>query len=120
MHKTYQGRILLYQDRVDDGEIKVLDCPTHKIWVDVMTKPLQGMAFKVMRAELMNCLVNYEDPEVEMDEDRTKIPVTAPKTVTWKSVVATPFKAPQECVGHNRVSRTKPWKDRCLGRTKYS
>jgi hypothetical protein len=22
-------------------------------------------------------------------------------------------------VGHNRVSRTKLWKDRCLGRTKY-
>jgi hypothetical protein len=72
-----------------------------------------------MREELMNSPVNYEDPEVETDNNRTKIPVTAPKVVTWKSVVATPFKSPQECVGHNRVSRTKPWKDRCLGRTKY-
>ncbi len=72
-----------------------------------------------MRAELMNCPVNYEDLEIETDKDRTKIPVTAPKTVTWKSVVATPFKALQECVGHNRVSRTKPWKEKCLGRTKY-
>jgi hypothetical protein len=26
---------------------------------------------------------------------------TSPKTVTWKSVVATPFKTPQECVGHS-------------------
>ncbi len=68
----------------------------------------------------MNCPVNYEDPEVEMGKDRTKRPVTAPKMATWKSVVATPFKALQECVGHNRVKRTKPWKDRCLGRTKYS
>jgi hypothetical protein len=104
---------------VDDGETKVLDCPTHEMWASVMTKPLQGMAFKIMRAKLMNCPVNYENPEVKMDKDRTKIPVTAPKTVTWKSVVATPFKAPQECVGHNRVSRTKPWKDRWLGRTEY-
>ncbi len=84
-----------------------------------MTKPLHGMAFKIMRAELMNCPVNYEDPEVETDKDRTKIPVTVPKMVTWKSVVVTPFKALQECVGRNRLSRTKPWKDRHLGRTKY-
>jgi hypothetical protein len=84
-----------------------------------MTKPLQGMAFKIMRAELMNCPVNYEDPAVETDKDRTKIPVTAQKMVTWKSVVATPFKAPQEWVRHNRVSRAKPRKDRCLERTKY-
>jgi hypothetical protein len=97
----------------------VLDCPTHEMWADVMTKPLQGMAFKIMRAELMNCPVNYEDPEVETDKDRTKIPLTAPKMATWKSVVATPFKAPQECVGHKRVSRTIPWKDRRLDRTKY-
>ncbi len=115
--KHIKAKFFFIKDRVDDREIKVLDCPTHKMWADVMTKPLQGMAFKEMRAELMNCLVNYEDPEVEMDKDRTKGPVTAPKTVTLKSVVATPFKAPQECVGHNRVSRTKPWKDRCLGRT---
>ncbi len=66
----------------------------------------------------MNCPMNYEDPEVETDKDRTKRPVTAPKMVTWKSVGATPFKTPQECAGHNRVSRIKLWKDRCLGRTK--
>jgi hypothetical protein len=52
------------------------------MWADVMIKPLQGMAFKVMRAELMNCLVNYEDTEVETNKDRAKRPVTAPKTVT--------------------------------------
>jgi hypothetical protein len=117
--KHIKAKFFFIKDRVDDGEIKVLDCPTKKMWADVITKPLQGMAFKVMRAELMNCLVNYEDPEVETDKDRTKRPVTTPKTVTWKSVVATPFKAPQECVGHNMVSRMRPWKDRCLGRTKY-
>jgi hypothetical protein len=117
--KHIKAKFFFIKDRVDDGEIKVLNCLTHEMWADVMTKPLQGMAFKIMRAELMNCPVNYEDPEVEMDKDRTKIPVTAPKTVTWKNVVATPFKAPQKCVGHNRVSRTKPWKHKCLGRTKY-
>jgi hypothetical protein len=103
--KHIKVKFFFIKDRVDDREIKVLDCPTHKMWADVMTKPLQGTAFKVMRAELMNCPVNYEDPEIEMNKDRTKRPVTAPKMVTWKSVVATPFKALQKCVGHNRVSR---------------
>ncbi len=116
--KHIKEKLVFIKDRVDDREIKVLNCPTqHKMLADVMTKPLQGMAFKMMRTELMNCPVNCEDPEVETDKDRTKIPVTAQKTVTWKSVVATPFKAPQECLGHNRVSRTKPRKDKCLGRT---
>ncbi len=117
--KHIKEKFFFIKDRVDDGEIKVLDCPTHEMWVDVMTEPLQRMAFKIMRMKLINCPVNYEDPEVKTDKDKTKIPVTVPKMVTWKSVVATPFKAPQECVGHNRVSRTKLWKDRHLGRTKY-
>jgi hypothetical protein len=40
-------------------------------------------------------------------------------TVTWKSVVATPFKTPQECVGHNRVSSNKLRLGRQLGRTRH-
>ncbi len=52
--------------------------------------------------------MNYEDPpEEKMGEDmketiRWKMgqsTSTSPKTVTWKSVIATPFKTPQECVG---------------------
>jgi hypothetical protein len=117
--KHIKAKFFFIKDRVDDGKIKVFDCPIHKMWAYVMTKPLQGMAFKVMRAELMNCPVNYEDPEVEMDKDKTNKHMTAQKTVTWKSVVATPFKTPQECVGHNRMSRTKPvrtdaWAKLCI------
>ncbi len=57
-----KAKFFFIKDRVDDREIKVLDCWTHKMLANVMTKPLQGMAFKIMRAELMNCPVNYEDP----------------------------------------------------------
>jgi hypothetical protein len=117
--KHIKAKFFFIKDRVNNREIKVFDCPTHKMWADVMTKPLQGMAFKVMRAELMNCPVNYEDPEVEMDKDKENKPVTAQKMVTWKSVVTTPFKTPQECAGHNRTSKTRPGKDRRLGRTMY-
>jgi hypothetical protein len=72
-----------------------------------MTKPLQGTAFRVMRAELMNCPVNYKDPEVSNDSHEVGHAVSARKTVTWKSEVAAPFKAPQECVGQNSIQANK-------------
>jgi hypothetical protein len=95
--KHIKAKFFFIKDRVDDGEIRVIDCPTEKMWADIMTKPLQGTAFRVMRAELMNCDVNYKDPL----EDETAQPIHSPRTVSWKSVVATPFKTPQECVGQN-------------------
>ncbi len=80
------------------------------VWADVMTKPLQGMDFRTMRLELMNCLVNYEDPP-DMGEDKgakketgirkmgkTKQTQPSTKMVTWKRVIAMPFRTPQECV----------------------
>ncbi len=60
--KHIKAMFFLIQDRVDDGEIRVVDCPAEMMWADIMTKPLQGTAFCVMRVELMNCTVNYEDP----------------------------------------------------------
>jgi hypothetical protein len=100
--KHIKAKFFLVKDRVDDGEIKVIDCPTEVMWADIMTKPLQGTAFRVMRAKLMNCPVNYEDPsEEETTEAKRAQPISALKTVTWKSDVASPFKTPQECVGQD-------------------
>ena len=96
--KHIKAKFFFIKDRVDDGEIRVADCPTEVMWADIMTKPLQGTAFRVMRAELMNCDVNYEDPQ----EKEESGPVASPKTVSWKSVISTTFKTPQECVGQNR------------------
>jgi len=76
----------------------VIDCPTEEMWADVMTKPLQGTAFRVMRAELMNCDIIYEDPP---EEDKLGSG-PALKTVSWKTDIASYSKAPQECVGQNK------------------
>jgi hypothetical protein len=70
-----------------------------------------------MRAELMNCPVTYEDPAKEQDLKRKQQPISACKMVTWKSIVATAFKTPQECVGQNRNCQNMPKMDRWLGRT---
>jgi len=35
--KHIKAKLFLIKDRVDDGEIKVIDCPTEVMWVDIMT-----------------------------------------------------------------------------------
>jgi len=118
--KHIKAKFFFIKDRVDDGEIKVLDCPAEEMWADVMTKPLQGTAFRIMQAELMNCPINYEDPEENTNTKcKRKNPISAEKTVTWKAEIATLFKAPQECVGQNKIRHNKPMMDKRVGRTKY-
>ena len=67
------------------------------MWADVLTKPLQGMAFKRMRAELMNCVVEYEEDEDE--EQETSQPLR-PLPKGGKGSL----QAPQECVGNSAIS----------------
>jgi hypothetical protein len=116
--KYIKAKFFFIKDRVDNGEIKVINCPMEVMWADIMMKPLQGTTFRVMQAELMNCTVNYKNPEPEKRHEK-KQSNYARKTVTWKNVVATSFKTPQECVEHNRVHRNKPMLDRHLGRTRF-
>jgi hypothetical protein len=59
------------------------------MWADVLTKPLQGMAFKRMQAELMNCSVDYE----EDDERETTLHTKSLSERGW-----IPSQTPQECV----------------------
>jgi len=61
--KHIKAKFFFIKDKVDEGEMRILDCPTEQMWADVLTKPMQGMAFKRMQAELMNCSVNYEEDE---------------------------------------------------------
>jgi hypothetical protein len=97
------------------------------MWADVMTKPLQGMAFKTMRSELMNC----KDPP-EMGEDKgaknetgirrmgkTKQTQPSAKTVTWKRVIVTPFRRQQECVEKSEGYLSRVMMNRRLGRSMH-
>jgi hypothetical protein len=70
--KHVKAKFFFIKDRVDKGGIKVIDCPAEEMWADILTKPLQGLAFRTMRAELMNCLINYKDEEeTEVIRSRT-------------------------------------------------
>ncbi len=40
-------------------ELDLQCCPTELMWADILTKPLQGAKFRLLRALFMNCLVDY-------------------------------------------------------------
>jgi hypothetical protein len=111
--KHVKAKFFFIKDRVDSGEIRVIDCPADKTWANVLTKPLQGTAFRTMRAQLMNCAINYKDEEEKM---QTKLmPVRSSKSVTWKDTKPKSLQAPQECVGLNRQKYLpRPTTDRRL------
>jgi hypothetical protein len=117
--KHIKSKFFFIKDKVDNGEIKVIDCPREEMWADVMTMLLQETVFRVMQAEMMNCPVNYEGPAESQEKKEKKRAISAPKRVTWKIVLATPFKTPQECIGQNRNRLNKPRMDRHLGRIKF-
>ena len=61
--KHIKTKFFFIKDKVDSEEVKIVDCPAGVMWEDVLTKPLQGTAFRKMRAQFMNCAVEYIDGE---------------------------------------------------------
>ncbi len=53
--------------------MQVIDCPTEKMWEDVLTKPLQVMAFKKMRAQLMYCTIEYEEDKIRKSSSASEL-----------------------------------------------
>ena len=117
--KHVKAKFFFIKDWVDEGEIKVINCPAEEMWADILTKPLQGMAFRTMRTVLMNCLINYKDEEeaevIRSRTNTTNTPDPPRKTVRWKNNLQTISHPPQECVGQNMSNLRKPSTDRQLG-----
>ena len=59
--KHIKSRYFFIKDKVDSGEVSIKHRPTNEMWSDVLTKPKQGHAFKMDRAMLMNCPLEYDD-----------------------------------------------------------
>jgi hypothetical protein len=110
--KQVKAKFFFIKDQVVDGEIKVINCPAKEMWADILTKTLQGMAIRTMRAQLMNCPVNYEDPSNEATKQLTRKPVVAKQLVTWGGTKQVPSRTPQECVGQNRSNQPSCVMDR--------
>jgi hypothetical protein len=71
--KHIKAKFFFIKDRIDDGEMIVMNCPTEGMWADILTKPLQGKAFRVMRSKLMNCSEDYmENKETGKKQTKSK------------------------------------------------
>ncbi len=107
--KHIKAKFFFIKDRVDDGKIKVIDCPMEEMWADILTKPLQGMAFRTMRAVLMNCPVNYEDAEEKITiKKATKTNANhlpTKKMVSWKTSSTGGSHTPQTKTNNGQTAR---------------
>jgi hypothetical protein len=103
--KNVKAKFFFIKDRIDDGEIKVINCPAEEMWADILTKPLHGMAFHTMRACLINCPINYEEADNQATKQITKKHVVTKRLVTWGGTKQVALRTPQECVGQNRSNK---------------
>eukprot|EP00804_Cyclotella_cryptica_P006220 CCRYP_015294-RA/>CCRYP_015294-RA protein AED:0.63 eAED:0.63 QI:0/-1/0/1/-1/1/1/0/113 len=58
--KHIKAKYFFVADKVAQGEVEVKHIPTNKMWVDINTKPKQGLGFRINRSELMNCDVDLD------------------------------------------------------------
>jgi hypothetical protein len=96
-------------------ELDLRYCPLELMWADILTKPLQGAKFCLLRALFMNCLVDYcKEPPFIPSPHPTLAPTTKisqPKSlslsVTLLDISLAPIKP--------RVSLTTPSSWGCVG-----
>jgi hypothetical protein len=83
------------------NELNLQYCPTDQMWADVLTKPLQGYKFCMMRAFLMNCPADYAEILPFTSSDN-------PSTTPLKSVPhPSPSSAPSISLTKPRISLIK-------------
>ena len=89
--------------------------PTKEMWVDVLTKPLQGRAFKDMHAKLMNCKVIYKEEQARKgDKQQANAKVGIRKgTATGRVTKHGPTQPLQEGVGRSTAKRPRGMVVRC-------
>ena len=70
----------------NSGELELRYCPTETMWADVLTKPLQGAKFRLMRAFLMNCSTDYH-------EETPTVPTAVPSSTPTLNPTPVPTKS---------------------------
>ena len=89
--KHIKAKFFFIKDKVNSKEVKIVHCPTGVIWADVLTKPLQGTEFRKIRAQLMNCAMEYIDGE--------EYPTNKLKKLIDQASQQDAIQTVQECVG---------------------
>ena len=71
--KHIKAKFLLIKDKVNSKEVKIVDCPAGVMCADVLKKPLQVTEFRKIRAQLMNCTMEYIDEKESPTKKRKKL-----------------------------------------------
>ncbi len=59
--KHIKCRYFFIRDKIANGNLKVLHCPTEIMWANVLTKLKQSRPFRLDRSHLMNVPINNDD-----------------------------------------------------------
>ena len=99
--KHIHVRLFNIKDVIERCDMSVEYCPTGEMWADIFTNPLQGIAFKKIRAMLMNCPVEYAETVFEDIEKIAGVhkPNFYPFPSRSAKYVIFGNASPQECVG---------------------
>jgi hypothetical protein len=63
--KDIKPRYFFICDKICNGDLEVIYCPTETMWADVLTKTKQGRLFRLDGSILMNIPINYDDDKVK-------------------------------------------------------
>jgi hypothetical protein len=97
------------------GEIDLQYCPTEQMWVDVLTKPLQGAKFQLMRAFLMNCPIDYSgDPVITPTSNPTLSSTTSSPSLRKHSPSFVPTDEPTDIPMKKQSLRPTPSSRGCV------
>ena len=64
--KHIKAKYFLIKDYYDAGEVDLRYCPTGRMWVDVLTKPLQGQMFRDMQGNKMSKRTNQQRNKLQL------------------------------------------------------
>jgi len=85
------------------------------MWADVLTKPLQGAKFRLMRAFLMNCPINYsKDPIITPTSNPTLSSTTSTLSLWKHSPSFVPTDEPTDIPMKKQSLRPTPSSWRCV------
>jgi hypothetical protein len=65
--KHIRVRYFFIRDRIDNGDVTVKYCPSDRMWADCFTKPIQGKAFRKMRAQIQGVSEELVDADLAWD-----------------------------------------------------
>jgi hypothetical protein len=101
-HEAHQDEVFFVKDKVDDGEVKIEHLPAEKMWIDMHSKPSQGIRFETDRSELQNVPVHWPDetlPSYSTTNDASLSPQECVRSNTQK---------PQQSMAPKRLAHQRP------------